>query len=248
MNNKAIIVQARLGSTRLPKKMILKLNGDSVLEFLLKRLQPIASAPEIILATTKLEEDDVLESIAHEMGISVFRGSTDNVLERFYQAAVKFKIDVIVRICGDNIFVETSEISRLLKLQHEHHYDYIANALPDGTPLILTGTGLAVEVFTRQALQDVLSQKLDKYHREHVTPFFYENPKLFRLTFSPTPFEILNDLRLTLDTPADLSNIKQIYQALAPEINLPSITAYLKNNPDLIKCMREISCQQLKGR
>lgn len=246
--NRAIIIQARTGSTRLPRKMLLPLNGETVLEFLLNRLQHVPFIDQLIVATTVQTDDDDIETIGERLQVPVFRGATQDVLDRFYQTVQRFHVDVIVRICGDNIFMETSEITRLLRLQADGHYDYLVNTLLDKTPLILTGTGLAVEVFTRQALEKLMAQNLDDYHKEHVTPFFYEHPELFQIAFSPVPFEIFNDMRLTLDTKEDFEHIKKIHHALHPNLRYRDIMLYLKNDTDMLAKMQAITRQQKKGR
>lgn len=248
MPNASIIVQARMGSTRLTQKMALRLNGVSVLEFLLQRLKEVKEASQIVLATTKEPEDDILEEIAKKVKVPVYRGSTNNVLERFYFAAQRYGVDTIVRVCGDNIFLEITEISRLLKIQEKQNFDYLSNALPDNTNLILTGTGLAVEVFTQQALTKALQGKLDKYHKEHVTPYFYENPDLFNIHLSPVPFPLFPEMRLTLDLPVDFENLLEIYKAIGADINIYSINNFLKNNHSMLHKMMKISEQQKKGR
>jgi len=224
------------------------LNGEIVLEFLINRLFQVPLVDQLIVATTENKDDDAIELIGERLRVPVFRGATHDVLDRFYQTAQRFHVDVIVRVCGDNIFLEPSEITRLLRLQADGRYDYLANALPDKTPLVLTGTGLAIEVFTRQALEKVLAQKPDDYHKEHVTPFFYEHPELFQIACSPVPFEILNDMRLTLDTKEDFENLKKIYQALYPNLRYHDIMLYLKNNAEMLANMQAITRQQKKGR
>lgn len=243
-----IIMQARLGSTRLPQKMLLNLGANTVIEFLLNRLRNAHLVDELIVATTEEAEDDRLEQYVKNSGVSVSRGSTWNVLDRFYQAAQSFQLDIIVRICADNPFLEPSEISRLIALIKEYRYDYLANCLQDGTHLILTGTGMAVEVFTMSALQKMIKSDLDQYHREHVTPYFYEHPQEFNIHFSPIPFDLEKDARLTLDLPEDYSNIKEIYVALKPDISIQRIMQYLTQNPLLFGKMKVIAQQQKKGR
>ena len=221
-----IIIQARLGSTRLPQKMMLKLNSQAIIEYLLNRLQDTAFVDEVIVATTRDEQDDRLGQFVKNLGFPVFRGSTRNVLDRFYHAAKTHRLDIIVRICGDNPFLESAEISRLISILKTQDYDYVANCLPDGTHLILTGTGMAVEVFTLNALEKIMQSNPDEYHQEHVTPYFYENPGEFNIHFSPVPFELEKEVRLTIQRIMD----------------------YLKNHPTMLRSMSEIAQQQQKGR
>lgn len=244
----AVIVQARLGSSRLPRKMLLKLNGVTLIEFVLQRLQQASCVDRIIVATTDSPEDDMLESAVIATGCSVFRGSVHNVLQRYHGAVEQYHADVIVRICGDNPFLEISEITRLVGLLTAHDYDYVANSLPDGTHLILTGTGLAVEVFSYNAMQKMLAQQLDTYHQEHVTPYFYENPQQFKIHFSPIPFPLNRDIRLTMDIPEDYENIRSIYAELYPDFSIQRVNRFVETHPGMLKKMQHIAEQQKKGR
>ena len=248
MGKSAIIVQARTGSTRLPQKMTLEFGGVTVLEFILQRLKNVDEVGQVILATTVDAGDDILEKIAGKMQIPVYRGSVNNVLDRFYQTAVKYDVDIIIRICADNIFLEISEFPRLLKLMQVEKYDYLANSLLDGKNLILTGTGLAVEMISFDAISKLVESNIDNYHREHVTPYFYENADKFNIHLSPVPFAVNKDMRLTLDLAEDYENLQIIYSSIVPDINITAINHYLENNPSMLETMRNISLQQKKGR
>lgn len=245
---KAIVIQARMGSSRLPHKMGLKIGDQTVFEFLVHRLQKAILPAEIILATTLQQGDDDLEEAAKKLGIKVYRGDELNVLKRFYDAAKQFHIDTIIRVCADNIYIEPAEIDRLLQISEKHQFDYIANATREHQNLILTGTGLAVEILTQNAIRRSLDSRLDDYHKEHVTPYFYENPGLFSILLSPVKFEIPPNLRLTLDVREDYENIKKIYQALGPEAEISGIVHFLKEQPSILHKMKEISSAQVKGR
>jgi spore coat polysaccharide biosynthesis protein SpsF len=244
----AIIIQARMGSSRLPNKMGLRLGRQTIFEFLVNRLKNARLGVDMVLATTSRAADDDLEKTSGKLGINVFRGNETNVLKRFYDAANRFDIAIIIRICADNIFLAPSEIIRLLQIFKKEKYDYIANATPEGKNLILTGVGLAVEIVTREAIQKGLENKIDRYHKEHVTPYFYENPGLFHTLLSPVEFDIPTDLRLTLDVAEDYENLKQIYREFGAEVDISEVIHFVKEQPILLHRMKEISSAQMKGR
>ena len=244
----AIIIQARMGSSRLPHKMSLKLGQQTVFQFLVNRLKNASLGIDIVLATTSQPVDEYLEQEGEKLGLGVFRGEETNVLKRFHDAATYFDIKTIIRICADNIYIAPSEIIRLMKIFSKGNYDYVANATPEGKNLILTGAGLAVEIVTREAIQKGLENKIDSYHKEHVTPYFYENPGLFHTLLSPVEFDIPANLRLTLDIMEDYENLKQIYRKLGAEADIIEIIHFVREQPSLLHRMKEISSAQMKGR
>ncbi len=248
MARTAIIVQARAGATRLPNKMFLRLGDQTVLEFLLARLKGVDDIDDIIVATTELPADEAIADIAESMNLHVFRGDSADVLSRFQQAADIYESEIVVRICADNVFLQGSEIRRLVQEFRDAGgvLDYLANALPDGTPLIRTGTGLAVEVMSKQALERLKALPLSTFHCEHVTPFLYQNPDLFKLRFSVPPFEIPKDLRLTMDVSEDFDHISSIYRDVDPPYSIAEIVKYLEKHPHIIKAMAEINNRHRK--
>ncbi|GAB4338309.1 MAG: hypothetical protein Kow0037_22160 [Calditrichia bacterium] len=248
MSSVGVVLQARTGSSRLPKKMLLPIGGVPALEFLLNRLKKLPDAVKIIVATTTEPEDDALAEIAERCGVGIYRGAVNNVMERFWGAAQKYSLDTVIRICGDNVLMEMSEISRMIDIFQQSENDYMANSLPDGTHLILTGTGLAVEIFRFTALQKAINSPLDNYHKEHVTPYFYENPGLFKIAFSPIPFQVYPKMRLTMDLPEDYGHIQAIIEAVGSHITISEINRYLHEHPDMLKEMSAIAERQKKGR
>lgn len=248
MSSVGVILQARTGSSRLPQKMLLPIGGVPALEFLLNRLKKLPDAVKIIVATTTEPEDDALAEIAERCGVGIYRGAVNNVMERFWGAAQKYSLDTVIRICGDNVLMEVSEISRMIDIFQQSENEYMANSLPDGTHLILTGTGLAVEIFRFTALQKAINSPLDNYHKEHVTPYFYENPELFKIAFSPIPFQVYPEMRLTMDLPEDYEHIQAIIEAVGSHITISEINRYLREHPDILKEMSAIAERQKKGR
>lgn len=248
MSSVGVVLQARTGSTRLPRKMLLPLAGVTALEFLLNRLKKLPEPLKIIVATTQEPEDDVLAEIAQKCRVGIYRGDVNDVMQRFWGAAQKYSLDTVIRICGDNVLMETSEISRMIKVFEQSENDYMANSLADGTHLILTGTGLAVEIFRFTALQKAINSPLDNYHKEHVTPYFYENPDRFKISFSPVPFHVHREMRLTMDLAEDYEHIQAILKAIGPNISISEINRYLSEHPDMLKQMSALAERQKKGR
>ena len=173
-NKIGIIVSSRINSNRLPAKAMLCLSGDTILSFLLKRISTSKLADIIILATTYRVEDNSIANEAIKSGCNIFRGELDNVLDRYVQAAIKFQVDIIVRLTGDNPFIDG------------HLLDYYIDQLPDKIDKIYTtrpnvSKGLNVEIIPTHLLS-----KLNKKHdltieeREHVTLWFYKNRKYIK--------------------------------------------------------------------
>jgi spore coat polysaccharide biosynthesis protein SpsF len=243
-----IILLARMKSSRLLNKHSLKINGRILLDYLLERLKKSKEIDEIILATTFDKTDDVLEELAKKENIKYFRGEIDDVLDRVIKCAEKNNLDIIVRITGDSPFIEPEQIDRLVKEFRNNNYDYLSLKTKDGVPIILSGFGLAVEVVSLDALKKAYSLTKNKVDLEHVTPFIYKNPQIFKVKFLDYPklkeFNH-NDLRLTVDFQEDLENMKEIIENQEMTI-LDDILAYLKSKPELIKKMKKINNSNIK--
>jgi spore coat polysaccharide biosynthesis protein SpsF len=197
-----IILQARCASTRLPGKALARIAGRPLLDRCLRRLNAARVGP-VVLATTESIEDLVLTDLARLAGVASFRGATDDVLRRYVEAAGVFGFDVIVRATGDNPAVDIDAASRLLPAVLEQGADY---ACEDGLPY-----GAGVEVVTRAALTRAASLACTADDREHVTLFIKHRPDLFHVTHQLAPSTLQRpDLRLTVDTPADLAYIRRV--------------------------------------
>lgn len=210
-----ILVQARTGSTRLPNKMIMPFyKGLSILEILIDRILSLKLQEKIVICTTEKERDNSIEEICLHKGVECFRGSEDDVLKRFLDAAHKFGFDYIVRICADNLFLDLEYLKRLIREMPITNVDYLSYQTRDGKPSILTHQGLwameGCKVTTLEWVNDHINDT--KYH-EHVTNYLYNNSEIFKLKFLP----ILSDqqsnekLRLTIDTPVDFQILQYIY-------------------------------------
>lgn len=221
------IIQARVGSTRLPNKVIRRLGDKTLLDILLGRLLRSESMDQVVVATTTKEGDRAIEGIASNRGFEVFRGSERDVLDRYYNAAKKYEAQIIVRITADNPLTDISLIDSQVRLLIERAYDYVT------TKTIL---GLGSEVFTFDALQKAWESAGYEYQREHVTPYIYENPSQFRIgRFDPPPLLDRDDIRLTVDTAEDF----ELYQRLQERfgdlsgVEMQEILEFLEDNPDV---------------
>ncbi|MFZ5939986.1 MAG: cytidylyltransferase domain-containing protein [Bacteroidota bacterium] len=244
MGTTGIIVQARSGASRLPDKMLLDFyNGKGILEIILDRLREKCSLP-LVLATTTSASDDRIFNLAGRKGIDCFRGSEDNVLDRFIQTATRFGFERIIRVCADNPFLDAEAIGPLMTLLNSENCDYASYQLPDGTPSILTHFGFWAEATTLNALQRISALTDEKSYLEHVTGFMYRNPDLFNCRFLPVPqhLAVRKDLRFTLDTPDDFRILSRIYAEMLT-LQLPlspgQIVSFVENHPEYLSLMKQ---------
>jgi len=225
------IIQARMGSTRLPGKVMRDLCGQTVLAHVVRRVAAARNVARTVVATTTLERDDVVAAEARRLGAGVFRGSEEDVLSRYYEAARAERADVVVRVTGDCPLVDPELIAamadRFLALQN---LDYLSNALTRTYP-----RGFDTEVFSMKALEGAWREATTPAEREHVTPFMYRHPERFRLE----NFAAVHDrsrYRLTLDTPADWEVIEKLVRALGGGsriIPAAEVIDYLDRHPDV---------------
>lgn len=209
-----IILQARMGSRRLPGKALALIGGRSVLGHAILRLQRSEAAP-VIVATTVEPADDAIEAEARRYGVEVFRGPRDHVLERFVLLARAAGARRIVRATADNPAVDGHAASRVLATLERREADYVVEyGLPYGS---------AVEAVTTMALEQALAYSRDAYDHEHVTPFIVRNPDRFRVIKQLAPAQIRRpDLRFTVDTREDLLYMREVFAA-AENASLPEL-------------------------
>lgn len=225
------IIQARTGSTRLPGKVLLKINSKSVLEHVVGRVMRSRLISKTIVATTIEDEDLQIVKICALKKIPVFCGSMNDVLDRYYQAARLHNPDQIVRITSDCPLIDSEIIDLIIKKHLETRADYTANTLlketyPDGED---------VEIFTMASLKKAWGEARLSSEREHVTPYIRNHPEKFKLN-NVKNSENLNDKRWTLDNPEDFKFIKKIYSFLYqenPNFGMPEILKLLKRHPRL---------------
>lgn len=206
------IVQARMGSTRLPGKTLIEIESRPLLEHVINRIRRSKTIDEIIIATTTKLEDNAIVHLAEKLQIKVFRGSSMNVLDRFYQAANKFDGKVIVRVTADDPFKDPKVIDEIVNYFFSHpELDYVSNSIEPTYPI-----GIDVEVFLYQALKTAWKYAKCSRDREHVTTYIWGNPELFNVC-NYKYREQLSNLRWTIDTMEDLQMAREIYKKLYVE-------------------------------
>ncbi len=245
INNKlktTAIIQARIGSTRLPKKIFLPLSGKPILWHVYQRVKRSKMINDVIIATTDLPEDDLVENFCIENKINFFRGSSDNVLSRYYFAAKQFQSEIIVRITSDCPMIDSNIIDEIIKLFLVENADYASNVLERTFP-----RGYDTEVFSFNALEKTFFEAKQNFEREHVTPFIYNHPEIFKLVSYKTD-KHYSSLRLTIDTQEDYNLIKIIFDSLFGVNNffgLNDVINFLKTKPELLKINQHIEQKKL---
>ena len=211
------VIQARTSSTRLPEKVLKNLPYSSnitILEQVIRRLKKSRMLNEIIIATTTNEEDKKIIDIARKENVKGFKGSRDNVLERYYLAAKKNDLDIVVRITSDCPCVDPEIVDLILERHLEENSDYTSNSLVKSFP-----RGLDVEVINFKALQKAYFEAKNDFEKEHVTPFIYKTkPELFKLNTFEAGNELkAPDIRITLDTEEDYALLCAVFDYLYSE-------------------------------
>jgi len=199
------IIQARMGSTRLPGKVMLKLDKENpVLHYVLKQLQSSKLLEKLVVATTILDEDDIIEDYGKNLDVDVFRGNANDVLDRYFNCAKKFSFSTIVRITSDNPLIDPTIVDDMIKKFILNSYDYLTNAHVRTFPY-----GTEVEIFSFKALEKAWKNSIKPSEREHVTPFFYDNPQLFK-NHNEENSKNISNLRWTVDKETDFLLVKLI--------------------------------------
>jgi glutamate-1-semialdehyde 2,1-aminomutase len=203
------IVQARMGSTRLPNKVMKPIGGVPMIELLLSRLSRAKELDQIIVATSIDVRNKPLVEHVHKLGYACEQGSENDVLDRFVQAAQKQLADVVVRITGDCPLVDPELVDEVIRSFKVANVDYFSNVAPPTYP-----DGLDIEVFTFKSLEDASKQTVDPFDREHVTPYLRKSGKF--KTAAMQYGEDLSALRWTVDEPADFVVIEKVFQHFYP--------------------------------
>lgn len=166
----SIIIQGRLGSTRLPNKVVIDIEGKPMLWHHVNRLKHSRFSPEIIIATSKADEDKKILKFAEEYNFKSYAGNINDVLDRFYQTALKYKANNVVRITADCPLIDPEVLDKILQVYLEGEYDYVSNTHPPTYP-----DGLDVEVFNFESLKRAWNEAQLASEREHVTPYIWKN-------------------------------------------------------------------------
>lgn len=222
------IIQARMSSERLPGKVIKPLNGIPMIVQICKRVNNAKLIDGVVVATSSDSSDDRLVEICHKNNIKTFRGSLNNVLERYYFCATSEKAEVVVRLTGDNALVDSCLIDKSIELFSSSNLDYLSycKELP---------VGMSTEVFTYNALEKTYDEASDSECKEHVTPYMYTNGNKFKWTrFSDARLSDNSSLRLTVDTVEDWNLIKYIYEHFGNKsFDYPDVLRLFNEQPSL---------------
>lgn len=237
-----IIIQARMGSSRLPGKILTPFIGEyTPLRWIIERARLSKYADKVIVATSTNPKDDATEAACKAYGCDVFRGSEDDVLQRIADTVKTFDTQVIIDVTGDNPFFDLVEADRMVEILKEEQIDYL-NSHPAGLPL---GTG--TQVFTRRAFDRVVAEATDPYDHEHVTPYFYHHPEFFkqRNVAPEVVHPFAPQIRLTLDVPEDMQMLRTLADGMGfshpeeqPTTN--EILTYLESHPELVRINQAI--------
>lgn len=223
------IIQARMGSTRLPGKVLMELCGQPMLYHIIERVKQVGQIDKILVATSENQEDDSINAYVESVGIECFRGSAENVLDRYWGAAQAVHAgqdDTIVRLTADNPLVDAGILSKLLTYFAQCGYPY---ALTSGFPL-----GSGGEVFSFYALKEAYENAVQPYEKEHVTPYMYrEGRAVGKLTSRIDR----SHFRFTVDTPEDFKFVEKVYHSLyhgTHDFSLDDIIELLEEKPEII--------------
>jgi spore coat polysaccharide biosynthesis protein SpsF len=232
MRKTLIIIQARMGSSRLPGKVLMEIDSKPLLWYMISRLRKLKNPADLLLATTDSSKDTPLVKFSEEIKIKIYRGSENDVLDRFYQGAKLFCPDIVVRVTGDCPLIDPSVIDEGLAIFNKNSYDYLSNVHPPTYP-----DGYDVEIFTFQALEKAWKEAKKTSEREHVTPFIWNHPELFNLGNYQNDIDYSN-YRLTVDEAQDFELIKNIilyFKSNWQELKMKEIISFLDQRKDLKK-------------
>lgn len=240
------IIQARIGSTRLPGKILLPFDGQkSILDLLIEKLSAFKNIG-IVVATSVAKENDAIEMVANKHHVHCYRGAEQDVLRRFIEAAHSVNAKHIIRICSDNPFLELNSIRQLIELvtscQEQGGLDYASFDIC-GQPSIKTHYGFWTEYTSLSALEKVAHLTDDLFYHEHVTNYIYAHSDIFKIRWL-SGSEVLighENIRLTIDTADDFRNAQAIYADLCafnPFPTIKDIVAYLDTHPNYYQSMK----------
>jgi spore coat polysaccharide biosynthesis protein SpsF len=238
------IIQARMGSTRLPQKVTRDLTGEPVLARVVNRVKRTKTIDKVVIATTTNPQDDALVSLCAQYGWPSYRGSEDDVLDRYYRAAWEHQAEVVVRVTSDCPLIEPEVIDLVVQvfLESQPELDYASNTLPPRT----FPRGLDTEVISFAALERAWQRDKDPAWREHVTPYIYRTPDQFNVR-AVTNSTDYSDMRWTVDTLEDLEFVRRIYTHFGhDQFSWRDVLALLAQHPDWQEINRHVEQKQVK--
>lgn len=226
------VTQARVGSSRLPAKILKEVNGVTLLETHLRRILQSKRITSLIVATTTEDGSERIVSIADKVGVDAYKGSVNDVLDRFYKTVKEEKPDYVVRLTSDCPLIDASIIDRVIDLAVNSGADYVSNTLEVTYP-----DGMDCECFKFSALEKAWKEATLKSDREHVTPYIWRNStmkggEIFRSECLQNG-EDWSDIRITVDTPEDFEVIKSILEELGPDKKCGEYVDFIKRHKEI---------------
>lgn len=231
MTEVVVIVQARVGSTRLPGKVLQEIDGKPMLFRVIERARTIPGATRAIVATTTEPRDAEILAMASALGVDAFAGSESDVLDRYYQAARRFGADVIVRVTADCPMLDPEVSGRVINRFLHGQFDYVTNCQPPTFP-----DGLDTEAVSFAALERAWRAAVLPSEREHVTPYIWKRPEKFRMATLVNDTD-LSAYRWTVDDERDMAFVRMVYDRLVPVrgelFGMEDVLELLKREPEL---------------
>lgn len=242
INGRRVIatISARMGSTRLPGKVLMPLAGKPVLTRIMERVSRSKYLDDIVIATSTNTGDDAIEAFCKERGYRCYRGSEEDVLARVYETAKSCNADIVYRGMGDSPLVDHRIVDDLIEKLVEGNYDFVSNEMGD-TPV---PDGFDATVFTMKALEEGYKEAMHPEMREHVTVHIKTDPKRYKILALRAEGEmIFPGLRLTLDTPQDYEVLSAVFNELYPknsDFSALDVIHFLKERPDIVNINSEV--------
>jgi spore coat polysaccharide biosynthesis protein SpsF len=240
------IVQARMGSTRLPGKVLLNIEGEPMLAWVVERVSLAMTVDDVVVATTTDPEDDAIVEFCGRRSYALYRGAATDVLDRYWEAAKAHDAEIIVRITADCPLIDPGLIDKTVDalLTKVPMADFSANRLPWERTYPI---GLDVEVCTFEALQTAWNEAVEPHQREHVMPYLYEHPERFHILHVKAERDF-GDLRWTVDTPDDLRFVREIAKRLPNYIDFSwsDVLRIVNENPELVEINQQVQHKTYK--
>tara|TARA_B100000749_G_scaffold272003_1_gene253432 strand:- start:328 stop:1059 length:732 start_codon:yes stop_codon:yes gene_type:complete len=229
------IIQARLNSNRLNKKILLKIENKNLLEHLFSQLSHSTQIDKKIIATTINKIDDEIENFAKLQNITFFRGNPLDVLDRYYRCAKFFNLETIVRISGDAPLIDPSIVDKTIEYYKKNNFDYVSNFFNRSYPI-----GTEIEIFSFKTLEKCWMNAKKSSEKEHVTPFIYNHPELFKIGHIEYKKNI-SHLHWTVDQIEDFKFVELIFKKIKKRpILMDDILELLENEPELLEINKNI--------
>ena len=236
------IIQARMGSTRLPGKVLRQIGTKTMLARVVERTLRASTLDEVVVATTTQADDEAIVAECRRLGVPFFRGRERDVLDRYWQTARAYQVQAVVRITSDCPLIEPEVIDRVVDAFLHAAPDYASNTLERSYP-----RGLDTEAVGLAALERAWHEATEAYQRVHVTPYLYQHPELFRL-LSVTGDVDRSNYRWTVDTLEDLAFVREVYERLGDDamIGWTEVLDLLVREPDLAERNRQVQQKALQ--